>query len=224
MEVLWIFGGAILVGVLIGVPFVLIRRHTWAKGESQEKVQALRKREEEKLPDHSRLVVVRTALSAGVLAGIALHVLCNPLLGSWQEVGLSLGPPASVLAGGVVFAGYSALKGGASAGRGLREMLFAFPFIALAMGSLLAFINEYADTSEAKLYATSVRELGGPRRQRAFFGERKVVVGFQSWQGVGTEEFRVSRAHGPIAIGDRWVIRVRAGALGYPWVEDMRPR
>jgi hypothetical protein len=172
---------------------------------------------------HRRFVAWRYGMWAGVAVGMVLAFQCKPLLGSWGELAVHMALPACLLAAAAIFAGYRALKNGPRARPWLVEMLKGSPVIVLAAGGLLAFINEKADTSETRVYATRVLEVGAPRHRGISLFERKAPVGFQSWHGAGIEEIRVPKSQ-PVAVGDRWVVRVRAGALGYPWVEDMRPR
>jgi len=221
---LWIIGGAVLVGILIGVPFVLIRRRVKGSSGFQE---SFWKSDEPSAA--TPLTAVRVGLTVTVVAGLILGGTCSPVVDGW----LAFAPLAALLCAVLFVAVGLALRGRARATRGLVEMAICLPLVAWASCGALAFVNQRTDASMAQLYQVHVvdknvtrhRSGVGRRSYRELSGEDTVHVWFESWRGDGLERFRVRESLSGVArIGDIWALRVRGGALGYPWVEDMRPR
>jgi hypothetical protein len=155
-------------------------------------------------PSHqSPWVVLRLLLLTGAGFGILLVGLLHArLLDSYPYV-----------LGGLVGAslGYTLFRLVKRAG---ATPYYALIFIAAPLGvTTSAIVNRYGDSSSPTDHTAQVLDFEGSRR-----GEDVCIV--ESWRGPWSERIGVSIV--PCPVHGRIVVRTRAGALGWPWIESAR--
>src|SRR5262245_57245960 len=139
----WILLGSIAMGVIIGVPYVLIRRW-WRRRNGLPPDEA----SPERVADTTRLRPAHAGWAALVAGGVALAWFSAwPM--DWGRITLH----TVLLTAMWLVATYMVIKGRPTTSRTLKELALCSP---LCVFGLLCFINQRADTSVARRYEVRV--------------------------------------------------------------------
>src|SRR5262245_5261291 len=201
----WILLGSIAMGVIIGVPYVLIRRW-WRRRNGLPPDEA----SPERVADTTRLRPAHAGWAALVAGGVALAWFSAwPM--DWGRITLH----TVLLTAMLLVAAYMVIKGRPTTSRTLKELALCSP---LCVFGLLCFINQRADTSVARRYEVRVLAIEASKKGKGLWsplsGSGRVRADIKSWRGNETEQIPVG---GSVKVGDMYVVHVREGALGYPW-------
>ena len=170
----------------------------------------------------------RAGIVVITVLGCAGYVLTFPQVDGYWAFAWAVSPVALVLVGGMLAAGYFGLRGRSMGARGFIDLLLFAPLALLLFVNILMLLNQYLDFGRPTVYRTRLvsAEFVNPRSSRGGAKHHDRLLRFEPAPGMEKTDFFVATQVFEAAWharGQPWIISIKRGFLGQPWIQVMRP-